>query len=32
MSETGVPKEAFRVLRDYYRLRAAERVRLEKVE
>ncbi len=32
MSETGVRKEAFRVLRDYYRQRAAERVRLEKVE
>lgn len=32
MSETGVRKEAFRVLRDYYRKRAAERVKLEKVE
>ncbi|WP_341939069.1 glycoside hydrolase family 2 protein [Marinimicrobium sp. C2-29] len=32
MSETGVRKEAFRVLRDYYRQRAAERVKLEKVE
>lgn len=32
MSETGVKKEAFKVLRDYYRQRASERVKLEKVE
>lgn len=32
LSETGVRKEAFGVLRRYYRERAAERVKVEKVE